>query len=116
MGIYIQCNPGSNGFAASDEIRNALLDFKGSKKFVFAFGDILTQKAYHVANTADKIYISPQGYMEWNGFSASLAFLKGTLDKLNIQPQIFYAGKFKSATEPLRATEMTPENELQTSV
>ena len=115
-GIYLQCNPSSNGFAASDEIRNALLDFKSSKKFVVAFGDILTQKAYHIANTADKIYISPQGYMEWNGFSASLAFLKGTLDKLDIQPQIFYAGKFKSATEPLRATEMTPENELQTSV
>jgi protease IV len=115
-GIYIQCNPNSNGFAASDEIRNALLDFKSSKKFVFAFGDVLTQKAYHIANTADKIYISPQGYMEWNGFSVSLAFLKGTLDKLDIQPQIFYAGKFKSATEPLRATEMTPENELQTSV
>jgi protease IV len=115
-GIYLQCNPGTNGFAASDEIRNAILDFKSSKKFVIAFGDVLTQKTYHIANTADKIYISPQGYMEWNGFSVSLAFLKGTLDKLDIHPQIFYAGKFKSATEPLRATEMTPENELQTSV
>ncbi len=115
-GIYIQCNPGPNGFAASDDIRNALLDFKSSKKFIFAFGDVLTEKSYHIANAADKIYISPQGYIEWNGFSASLAFLKGTLEKLDIQPQIFYAGKFKSATEPFRSTEMTPENELQTSV
>lgn len=115
-GIYLQCNPSPNGFAASDEIRNALLDFKTSKKFIYAYGDVLTQKAYHIANTADKIYVSPQGYVEWNGFEVTLAFLKGTLDKLDIQPQIFYAGKFKSATEPLRVTEMTPENELQTSV
>jgi protease-4 len=115
-GIYLQCNPSPNGFAASDEIRNALLDFKASKKFIYAYGDVLTQKAYHIANTADKIYVSPQGYVEWNGFEVTLAFLKGTLDKLDIQPQIFYAGKFKSATEPLRVTEMTPENELQTSV
>ncbi|TMI66131.1 MAG: signal peptide peptidase SppA [Bacteroidetes bacterium] len=115
-GIYIQCNPSPNGFSASDEIRTALLEYKKSKKFLYAFGDVITQKAYHIANTADKIYLSPQGYMEWNGFAVTLTFLKGTLDKLNIQPQIFYAGKFKSATEPLRTTEMTPENELQTSV
>lgn len=115
-GIYIQCNAGLNGFAASDDIRNALIDFKTSKKFVYAFGDVITQKTYHIANAADKIYISPQGYMEWTGFSATLMFFKGTLDKLDIKPQIFYAGKFKSATEPFRTTEMTPENELQTSV
>jgi protease-4 len=114
-GIYIQCNPGSNGFAASDDIRNALVDFKTSKKFVYAFGDVITQKAYHIANVSDKIYVSPQGYVEWNGFAATLFFLKGTLDKLDIKPQIFYAGKFKSATEPFRTTEMTPENELQTA-
>jgi len=114
-GIYIQCNASSNGFAASDDIRNALVDFKTSKKFVYAFGDVITQKAYHVANVADKVYVSPQGYVEWNGFAATLFFLNGTLDKLDIKPQIFYAGKFKSATEPFRTTEMTPENELQTS-
>jgi protease-4 len=115
-GIYLQCNPSPNGFAASDEIRNALLEYKKTKKFLYAYGDIITQRAYHIANTADKIYLSPQGYMEWNGFAVTLSFLKGTLDKLDIKPQIFYAGKFKSATEPLRTTEMTPENELQTSV
>jgi protease-4 len=115
-GIYLQCNPSPNGFAASDEIRTALLEYKKSKKFLYAFGDVITQKTYHIANTADRIYLSPQGYMEWNGFAATLTFIKGTLDKLDIQPQIFYAGKFKSATEPLRTTEMTPENELQTSV
>ena len=115
-GIYIIANTNPNGFAANDEIRNALNDFKSGGKFVLAHGDIMTQAAYSVANIADKIYVSPQGYLEWDGYSVELAFVKGTLEKLDIEPQIFYAGKFKSATEPFRAAEMTPENELQTSV
>ena len=115
-GIYIIANNNPNGFAASEELRNALKDFKTSGKFILAHGDVITQKAYGVANIADKIYVSPQGYVEWAGYSVELAFMKGTLQKLEIEPQIFYAGKFKSATEPLRTDEMTPENELQTSV
>jgi protease-4 len=115
-GIYIQANQNPNGFASGDEIRNALLDFKKSGKFILAHGDIITQKAYSIANVADSIYLNPQGGMEWMGFSAELAFVKGTLDKLNIEPQIFYAGKFKSATEPLRTDRMTDENKLQTTV
>lgn len=115
-GVYILANASPNGFAASAEIRNALLDFKQSGKFVIAHGDVITQKAYAVANVADKIYVSPQGFVEWFGFSANYAFLKGTLEKLDIEPQIFYAGKFKSATEPFRTDKMTPENKLQTTV
>ena len=114
-GIYLLANGNTNGFATSDEIRKALSDFKTSKKFVMAYGDIMTQKAYGIANVADKIYISPKGYFEWLGYSVNLMFLKGTLDKLEIKPQIFYAGKFKSATEPFRATEMTEPNRVQTS-
>jgi protease IV len=115
-GIYIVANTNPNGFAASEEIRNALLDFKKSGKFILAHGDFISQRAYGIANAADKIYVSPQGYVEWFGFSVDYAFLKGTLEKLEIEPQIFYAGKFKSATEPLRTDKMTPENQLQTSV
>lgn len=115
-GLYILANNNANGFAASEEIRNAILEFKASGKFVLAHGDVMSQEAYAVANVADSVFVSPQGYLEWNGLSVEYAFLKGTLEKLDIDPQIFYAGKFKSATEPLRATEMTPANELQTSV
>ena len=115
-GIYIIANGNPNGFASSDEIRNALLDFKKSGKFILAHGDMISQKAYAVANVADKIFVSPQGNVEWFGYSVEYAFVKGTLDKLEIRPQIFYAGKFKSATEPLRTDKMTPENQLQTSV
>ena len=115
-GIYIIANNNPNGFAASEELRNALKDFKSSNKFILAHGDVITQKAYGVASIADKIYVSPQGYLEWSGYNVDYAFVKGTLQKLEIEPQIFYAGKFKSATEPFRADQMTPENELQTSV
>jgi protease-4 len=115
-GIYIEAGGNPNGFASSDEIRNALIDFKTSKKFIIAHGDVISQKAYHVADVSDRIYLNPAGFLEWVGFNVDYAFLKGTLDKLEIQPQIFYAGKFKSATEPFRTDKMTPENKLQTGV
>jgi protease-4 len=115
-GIYIIANSNPNGFANSEMIRNALLDFKISKKFIIAHGDVISQKAYDIANVADKIYLNPTGSLEWVGFNVSYIFLKGLLDKLDIQPQIFYAGKFKSATEPFRTDKMTPENKLQTTV
>lgn len=115
-GIYILCGSNVNGFAASEELRKALLDFKRSRKMVFAYGETISQKGYYVANVADQLYCHPQGGVDWAGFSSNLLFLKGMLDKLEIQPQIFYAGKFKSATEPLRETQMTAANRLQTSV
>jgi len=114
-GIYVNCDGNPNGFATSEEIRNALIDFKTSRKFVYAFGDVIPQKAYYVANVADKIYCNPKGGVEWKGLAAVLTFLKGALDKLEIEPQIFYAGKFKSATEPLREYKMTDANKLQTT-
>jgi protease IV len=114
-GIYIIANSNPNGFSSSEEIRNALLDFKTSKKFIVAHGDVMSQKAYYIAGVADKLYLNPTGFLEWIGFNVDFVFLKGTLDKLEIQPQIFYAGKFKSATEPFRTDKMTPENKLQTT-
>lgn len=114
-GIYIKTGYNSNGFGSSEEIRKALTDFKTSKKFVYAYADIITQRAYHVANIADRIYCNPKGGVDWRGFSAQLAFIKGTLQKLEIEPQIFYAGKFKSATEPFRESQMTDANRLQTT-
>lgn len=115
-GIYVLCGNNNNGYAASEELRKALVDFKTSKKFLIAYGEAISQKGYYVGNAADKIYCHPQGGLDWAGFSTNLIFLKGMLDKLEIQPQIFYAGKFKSATEPLRETQMTAANRLQTSV
>ena len=113
-GIYILANGNANGYAASEELRNALTDFRKSKKFVIAHGDMITQGAYLVASAGDRVYANPVGNVDWSGFNTDLVFLKGTLDRLKIEPQIFYAGKFKSATEPFRTTQMTPENKIQT--
>jgi len=115
-GIYLKCADNTNGFATSDELRNALLDFKTSKKFIYAFADVISQRAYFVANAADKVYCNPKGGLEWKGFALHYMFFKQTLDKLGIEPQIFYAGKFKSATEPFRTDQMTEANRLQSSV
>lgn len=113
-GIYLKCIGNPNGFATSEELRAALADFKESDKFIIAYGDYITQKAYYVANVADKIYCNPKGMLEWNGYATQLLFVKNMLKKLEIEPQIFYAGKFKSATEPLREEKMTEANRLQT--
>lgn len=115
-GIYIKAGNNNNGFASCEELRKAIIDFKQTKKFVIAYGEVIGQKAYYVASAADRIYTNPSGGVEWDGFSSSLYFVKGMLDKLEIEPQIFYAGKFKSATEPFRATQMTDPNRLQTNV
>jgi protease-4 len=112
-GIYLKCNSDPNGFATNEEIRLALIDFKKSGKFVYAYGDMIPQKAYYVAGVADKIYLNPKGGLDWRGFATEEFFLKDALDKLDVQPQIFYAGKFKSATEPLRETHMTDANRVQ---
>jgi protease-4 len=114
-GIYIKSDNNENSFASSEEIRDAILDFKSSGKFVYAYAYAIPQRAYYVASTADKIYCAPAGEVEWHGFSMTLPFIKGTLEKLEIEPQIFYAGKFKSATEPLRETQMTEANRLQSN-
>ena len=115
-GVYLQCASNANGFAASEELRKAIIDFKKSGKYVLAHGEVISQKGYYIGSAADAIYCNPQGGLEWSGFSSNLFFLKGMLDRLEIQPQIFYAGKFKSATEPLRETKMTDANKIQTGV
>jgi protease-4 len=115
-GIYIKCQQNPNGYAASEELRKALIDFKKSNKFIFAYGETISQKAYWVSNAANKIFTHPQGGLEFSGFSLESVFLKGMLDKLEVEMQVFYAGKFKSATEPFRYTKMSDANKLQTSV
>jgi protease-4 len=113
-GIYVVATGNANGFAASEEIRNAFLDFKSTGKFIIAYGDYIDQEAYHVANVADKVYCNPKGSLDWRGFSVQYMYFKKALEKLEIQPQIFYDGKFKSATEPFREEKMTAANRLQT--
>ena len=112
-GILIKLNPSRNGWATMQQLRNAILDFRKSGKFVYAYGENITQGAYYMATAADSIYLNPMGDMELKGFATILAFFKGTLDKLELEPEIFYAGRFKSATEPFRADKMSDANRVQ---
>lgn len=115
-GIYLKLSGNGNGFAASQELKKSLSGFKSKGKFIYAFGDYIDQRAYHLASVADKIYCHPQGAVEWQGMSVEYVFFKALIDRLEIKPQIFYAGKFKSATEPFRENKMTDANKEQTSV
>lgn len=114
-GILLKLSGTPNGWATLQQLRAALVDFRASKKFIYAYGEGISQGAYFVASAADSVFLNPVGDVELKGFATVLAFFKGTLDKLEVQPEIFYAGKFKSATEPFRAYEMSPENRQQIS-
>jgi protease IV len=115
-GIYIKADGNANSFAASEEIRMALMDFRRSGKWVLSYGDNITQEAYYVASAGTRVYGHPKGSFDWTGLSVEYVFFKKALDRLEVKPQIFYDGKFKSATEPFRAEKMTEENRLQTTV
>lgn len=113
-GIYLDVAYLSTGFATIEEIRNALLDFKKSGKFIVAYSEIYTQGAYYLASTATKVYLNPQGLLELKGFSANIMFYKGALDKLDIEAQIIKVGTYKSAVEPFILNKMSDANRLQT--
>lgn len=112
-GILLDDSYMLSGEATTEEIRNALIDFKKSGKFIVAYSEIYTQGFYYLASVADKIYINPKGIFEFKGFSSQVTFLKGALDKLGIEAQIIKVGTFKSAVEPLVLTKMSDANRLQ---
>ncbi len=112
-GILLKLNPTPNGWATSEQLKLALDDFKLSHKFIYAYGEDITQGAYYIATSADSIYLNPAGGIELKGFATVMPFFKGTLDKLELQPEIYYAGKFKSATEPFRAEKISEPNRVQ---
>ncbi len=112
-GILVKLNPTPNGWATLEQLHDAIAGFRKSGKFVYAYGEQISQGAYYVGTAADSIYLNPVGDMELKGFATVLAFFKGTLEKLDLQPEIFYAGKFKSATEPFRADKISEPNREQ---
>ncbi len=115
-GIYLKGGMLMGGFASIKEIRDALVDFKKSGKFVVAYADNYMQKNYYLATVADKILINPQGMVELKGLSAELMFFKNTLDKLGIEMQVVKVGTYKSAVEPYINTKMSDANREQVSI
>ena len=112
-GIYLDLSSIQAGFATVEEIRNALSDFKRSGKFILAYSEVYTQKAYYLASVADKVYLNPEGLLEFKGLSSELAFFKGTLDKLEIEAQVIKVGTYKSAVEPFILDKMSDANRQQ---
>ncbi|MBE0638914.1 MAG: signal peptide peptidase SppA [Bacteroidales bacterium] len=112
-GIYLDLTSVQTGFANVQEIRRALLKFKESEKFIIAYSETFSQGAYYLASVADKIYLNPEGMLDFNGISAELMFFKGTLEKLDLDMQIIRHGKYKSAVEPFMLEKMSPENREQ---
>ncbi|MEI6410834.1 MAG: signal peptide peptidase SppA [Bacteroidota bacterium] len=112
-GIYLNATYITAGKATATSLREAIDDFKKSGKFVVSYANFYTQGAYYVASVADSVLVNPVGGVDFRGYASTIAFYKGLLDKLDIQMRIFYAGKFKSATEPFRLDKMSDENRLQ---
>lgn len=113
-GIYLDAGLLTCGTASLQEIREALLDFKKSGKFIVAYSGNYTQGTYYLASVADKIALNPSGTISWHGLSAQSIFLKDLLDKIGVQMQIFRVGTYKSYTETFTGTEMSPANREQT--
>lgn len=114
-GIYLELGNPQLGFAGMSVLRRAIEDFQTNddNKFVIAYADNYSQKAYYLASVADEIYLNPIGTVDFKGLSGTLLFFKDMLDRLGIDMQVFYVGNFKSATEPFRRTNMSEENRLQ---
>ena len=112
-GIYLNVTLPATGYTVIEEIRLALIDFKTSGKWVIVYSDLMTESAYYLASVADKIYLNPEGELEFNGLTAEVSFFKRMFDKLEIKPEVFRVGEFKSAVEPFLLEKMSPENRLQ---
>src|ERR1043165_4153012 len=112
-GIYLELGLNDNGLATLEVIREALIDFRKSGKFVYAYGEVLTQKSYYLATAADQIFMNPNGGMELKGFGREITYYKGMFDKLGVEVQDFHCGAFKSAIEPFIRTNMSEPNRKQ---
>ncbi|GAB4291150.1 MAG: signal peptide peptidase SppA [Marinilabiliales bacterium] len=116
-GVYLNLTSINAGIATIEEIRNALISFKEeSGKFIIAHSDMYSQASYYLASVADKIYLTPHGFLDFRGLNGEVMFFTKTLEKLGIEPQIIRGknNKFKSAVEPFMYTEMSEANKEQT--
>ena len=116
-GIYLRMNGtgGVTGTALIEELREAIELFKQSGKFVVAYNETYSQGQYYLASAADRIYLQPEGGMDWSGLSTSLMFYKGLFDKLDLKAEVFRPTvcKYKSAVEPYILDRMSEANREQ---
>jgi len=112
-GIYLNVTYPLTGFSTIEEIRQSLIDFRKDGKWVVAYADVMSEQAYYLASAADKVYLNPEGEVEFNGLAIEITFFKRMFEKLEIKPEVFRVGEFKSAVEPFLLDKMSAENHLQ---
>lgn len=112
-GIYIEAGLLSSGYATLQEVRNTLLDFRNSGKWIIAYGDEYTQGAYYVASVANKVLINPEGMLDWHGLAAQPMFIKDAVAKVGVRYNVIKVGKYKSATEMYTEDQMSDANKEQ---
>ena len=112
-GIFIEQSGFGGGMATLEEVRNALIDFKQSGKFILSHSDMYTQKSYYMASVADRLYLTPEGGLMWSGLGGEIEFYAKAFEKFGINMQVIRHGKFKSAVEPFMLDKMSPENREQ---
>lgn len=112
-GIYLQAGVLQSDYATLQELRNTLADFKKSGKWIIAYGDSYTQGAYYLTSIANKLYLNPEGMLDWHGIAARIQFNKGLYDKVGLKYQVFKVGKFKSYTERYTEEQMSDPNHEQ---
>ncbi|GHV36933.1 signal peptide peptidase SppA [Bacteroidia bacterium] len=113
-GVHIELLGVSAGYASLKEVRDAILDFKTSGKFVYAYGDAYAQSDYYLASAADSVFLHNEGLVEIKGLSAQFVSYKKFMEKIGVDMQIIRHGKFKAAVEPFFLEKMSEENRLQT--
>ena len=112
-GIYLENAVLSGTPATVQELREALVEFKKSGKFIIAYSDNYSQSGYYISSVADKIMLNPEGMIDWHGLASELMFFKDALAKVGVKMQVFKVGTFKSAVEPFTSTEMSEANREQ---
>jgi len=114
-GISIEVDNLNAGITQIDDLRSAIEDFKKSGKFVYAYGNTVSQASYYLGSVADKYYLNPAGMIELKGLATEVAFFKDFADKYGIGIEVIRHGKFKSAVEPFLRNDISPENREQLS-
>lgn len=112
-GIYIENATLAGTPATVQELRQALVKFKKSGKFIIAYSDTYSQSGYYISSVADKIMVNPEGIVDWHGLASELMFFKDAMEKIGVKMQVFKVGTFKSAVEPFTNTEMSEANREQ---
>jgi protease-4 len=112
-GIFLETPILFAGWSSADEVRQSLLDFRSSGKWIVSYAEFYTEGAYYLASAADKVYLNPQGEIEFNGLVAETTFFKRMFDKIEVKPEVFRVGDFKSAVEPFFLEKMSAESRMQ---